>query len=231
MEPNVTIEEVSQKPSLLKMLTSPGEQFERMKGKVKIAVPMILIILVSALLIGVIAYFQTKSPAFTQAAGMTPEMASTTSMIVMITAVVGGIISMLIVYFLGAAIYKIIAMITGSDITYTKILAITVYASVIGLVGTLVNVLLMTVLGGTDPSYTSLAPLFQKGTVMYALGGALNIFSIWQYVVIALGLQIAGDIPKNKAIGIVVTIFVLTTLLAVGTTAFSSMMTANIPQP
>lgn len=232
MEPNVTIEEVSQKPSLLKMLTSPSEQFERMKGKVKIAVPMILLIIVSALLIGVIAYFQTKSPEFTQnlAPGVTPEMASTASIFVMISGVIAGIVSMLVAYFGGAAIYKIIAMITGSDITYSKILAITVYASVIGLVGTLVNVLLMTVLGGTEPSYTSLAPLFQKGSVMYALGGALNIFSIWQYIVIALGLQVAGDIPKNKAIGIVVTMFVLSTLLAVGMASIGSMAGANLPK-
>lgn len=228
MEPNVPMEEVVQKPSLLGMITSPSEQFERMKGKVKIAVPMIVLILSSALLLGIIAYFQTKTPEFTQK--VTPEIAGYTSIFVIVAAVVGGIISMLVSYFVGAAVYKIIAMITGSDITYTKILAITVYASVIGLIGTLINVLLMLVIGGTEVSYTSLAPLFEKGTVLYALGSSLNIFTIWQYAIIALGFQVAGEIPKNKAITIVVTLFVLTTLLSVGIVSLGSLISSAVPK-
>ncbi|WP_379970549.1 Yip1 family protein [Ectobacillus sp. sgz5001026] len=228
MEPNVPMEEVVQKPSLLGMITSPSEQFERMKGKVKIAVPMIVLILSSALLLGIIAYFQTKTPEFTQK--VTPEIAGYTSIFVIVAAVVGGIISMLVSYFVGAAVYKIIAMITGSDITYTKILAITVYASVIGLIGTLINVLLMLVIGGTEVSYTSLAPLFEKGTVLYALGSSLNIFTIWQYAIIALGFQVAGEIQKNKAITIVVTLFVLTTLLSVGIVSLGSLISSAIPK-
>lgn len=228
MEPNVPVEEVVQKPSLLGIITSPSEQFERMKGKVKIAVPMIVLILLSGVLLGIVAYFQTKTPEFAQK--LTPELVGPTGIFVIVAAVVGGIISMLVAYFLGAAVYKIIAMITGSDITYTKIVAITVYASVIGLVGTLVNVLLMLVLGGTELSYTSLAPLFEKGTALYALGSSLNIFSIWQYAIIALGFQIAGGIPKNKAITIVITLFVLTTLLSVGVVSISSLVSSAIPK-
>ncbi|WP_028401528.1 Yip1 family protein [Ectobacillus panaciterrae] len=221
METNVEMQRETAKPSLFGMLTSPGVQFERMRGKTPIAVPMIILIIIQAIMGAAVTYLtiREQAPADVQV----PLWVSTAFGVV---AVVVGVI---IAYFVIAALYKILAMILGSDITYSKLLAITVYTSVISVVGGIANTILMAVLGGTELKYTSLAPLFEKGTVLSSIASSFDIFAIWAYIAMALGLQIAGGFTKNKSIVFVVIVFVVTAAAAAGFTHLGSWLASLAP--
>jgi cellulose synthase/poly-beta-1,6-N-acetylglucosamine synthase-like glycosyltransferase len=45
--------------------------------------------------------------------------------------------------------------------------------------------------------------------MLHALAGRFDIFSIWYYVVIAIGLQIVAGLSKNKAIVLVIILFLI----------------------
>ena len=73
-----------------------------------------------------------------------------------------GAISMAFVFLLSAVVYKVLMMFMSNDTSYKKLLAITVYSSVITLLGVLINTILAFVLGGSGQEmYTGLGPIFR----------------------------------------------------------------------
>ncbi|PGS86678.1 hypothetical protein COC98_28210, partial [Bacillus anthracis] len=58
-------------------------------------------------------------------------------------------ISMAFVFLLSAVVYKVLMVFISNDTSYKKLLAITVYSSVISLLGLLINTILAYILGGS----------------------------------------------------------------------------------
>lgn len=213
MEPNVTVTDADlPKPSLLGVITSPSLQFERMKQKAPIAVPMLLMALVYAVIGGLSAYFLAISPEMVnKLPADVPESAKvfTSPIFVASMGAVGAAIGTMIMFLISALFYKVCMMIMGNDTTYKKLLSISIFTSVIGVLGGLVNVILMAIFGGLDVQYTSLAPLFKSGTMLHSAAKMIEVFSIWGYVVTAIALQKAAGLRKGQAITLVVIVFAI----------------------
>ena len=47
--------------------------------------------------------------------------------------------------------------------------------------------------------YTSLGSLFTQGTFAYGIGNTIEVFYVWNLVLIWLGLQITAGLSKVKA--------------------------------
>ncbi|UOY91124.1 YIP1 family protein [Ectobacillus sp. JY-23] len=212
-----------QKPSLFGMIASPTLQFERMKDKTKVGLPMFMVMLLLAILAAVTTQFL---PTAEQLEGF-PEPSPTTTMIF---AFVGGLVGGYIVLFVVAALYKILALLFGESISYKKLLLILVFTGIIGVLGQAVNVVLMAIIGGDQVSYTSLAPLFESGTIAHSIAGSIEVFTIWNYVLLVLGLQIVGGFSKNKAIAFVVTLFVISTSISAAVTYVGSTLESIFTQ-
>ncbi|MFX3623262.1 MAG: Yip1 family protein [Ectobacillus sp.] len=223
METNVGMLQQAKKPSLFGMIASPSVQFERMKGKTSLALPMVVMLILQAILGGAIAYLASKDPAVLE---MQKDLPSDFEVPVAVTVgfgAGGAAVAALVMYFIMAAFYKIMMVFMGNDTPYGKLLAISVYTSIIGVVGIAINILLMFAFGGYEPTYTSLAPLFEKGTVLYGIASAFEVFSIWSLVVTALGLRIVAGLSNKQATTVVIVIFLITL-------AFTS-ASSFIPQP
>lgn len=211
MEANINTQDVgAKKPSLLGMITSPGEQFERMKTSNAVWGAFWLLVLIAGLVGGFAAYVYSLTP---EAINLNKELGVTVSAAMTYGMGFGVIaISMAFVFLLSAVVYKVLMVFISNDTSYKKLLAITVYSSVISLLGLLINTILAYILGGTGQEmYTGLEPIFASSNgVVKGIVSKFEVFTIWGYAVTWLGLQITAGLTKKQATIITIVFFVLT---------------------
>ncbi|MDI6677802.1 Yip1 family protein [Bacillus wiedmannii] len=210
MEANINTQDVgSKKPSLLGMITSPGEQFERMKTSNAVWGAFWILVLLGGLVGGFTAYVYSLTP---EAIKLNKELGVTVSAGMTYGMGFGvGALTMGFSFLLGAVVYKVLMMFMSNDTSYKKLLAITVYSSVITLLGLLINTILAYILGGSGQEmYTGLGPVFSSSSgVVKGIVSKFEVFTIWGYVVTWLGLQIAAGLTKKQATIITIVFFVL----------------------
>ncbi|HDR7757340.1 TPA: YIP1 family protein [Bacillus cereus] len=211
MEANINTQDVgAKKPSLLGMITSPSEQFERMKRSNAVWGAFWLLVLIAGLVGGFAAYVYSLTP---EAIKLNKELGVTVSAAMTYGMGFGVIaISMAFVFLLSAVVYKVLMIFISNDTSYKKLLAITVYSSVISLLGLLINTILAYILGGSGQEmYTGLEPIFASSSgVVKGIVSKFEVFTIWGYAVTWLGLQITAGLTKKQATIITIVFFVLT---------------------
>jgi hypothetical protein len=110
-------------------------------------------------------------------------------------------------WFLGALILWLVLKIFKGKSSYKQMLSVTGYAAVISTLAS-IAVIITTLITGvfSNISFTSLASLLpdMKGSFLYGAAKALDIFSIWQYVVIAIGAATVSKVEKKSKVYIVV---------------------------
>ncbi|WP_410991113.1 Yip1 family protein [Bacillus cereus] len=211
MEANINTQDVgAKKPSLLGMITSPSEQFERMKTSNAVWGAFWLLVLIAGLVGGFAAYVYSLTPEaikLNKELGVTVSAAMTYGMGFGIIA-----ISMAFVFLLSAVVYKVLMVFISNDTSFKKLLAITVYSSVISLLGLLINTILAYILGGSGQEmYTGLEPIFASSSgVVKGIVSKFEVFTIWGYAVTWLGLQITAGLTKKQATIITIVFFVVT---------------------
>ncbi|KMN46602.1 Yip1 family protein [Bacillus sp. LK2] len=211
MEANLNTQKVGgEKPSLFGMITSPGLQFERMKTSNAVWGAFWILVLLAGIVGGLAAYVGSLTPEaikLNKDLGFDVPPAVTFGMGFGIGALVMGIGS-----FISAAVYKVLMMLMSNDTSYKKLLTISVYSSIISLLGLLINTVLALVLGGSGQEmYTGLGPIFaSSGGVAKGIANNIEVFTIWGFVITWLGLQITAGLSKKKATILMVIFFILT---------------------
>ncbi|HDR7135390.1 TPA: YIP1 family protein [Bacillus cereus] len=211
MEANLNKQKVGgEKPSLFGMITSPGVQFERMKTSNAVWGAFWLLVLLGGLIGGFAAYVYSLTP---EAIELNKELGVTVSAGMTYGMGFGvGALGMGFSFLLSAVVYKVLMVFMSNDTSYKKLLAITVYSSVISLIGVLINIILAYILGGSGQEmYTGLGPIFASSSgVVKGIVSKFEVFTIWGYVVTWLGLQITAGLTKKQATIITIVFFVLT---------------------
>ncbi|PFM63877.1 hypothetical protein COJ48_12980 [Bacillus cereus] len=211
MEANLNTQKVGgEKPSLFGMITSPGLQFERMKTSNAVWGAFWILVLLAGIVGGLAAYVGSLTPEaikLNKDLGFDVPPAVTFGMGFGIGALVMGIGS-----FISAAVYKVLMMLMSNDTSYKKLLTISVYSSIISLLGLLINTVLALVLGGSGQEmYTGLGPIFASSSgVVKGIANNIEVFTIWGFVITWLGLQITAGLSKKKATILMVIFFILT---------------------
>lgn len=107
-------------------------------------------------------------------------------------------------------------MFMSNDTPYMKILSIYLYANLVYYIGGLLNAGLGFIFDGNGTDvYTSLAPLFEQGTVAHGIASSIEIFNIWSLILTGLGLHIVAGLSKKQATILIVIFFILTIALGV----------------
>ncbi|HFJ9480830.1 Yip1 family protein [Bacillus cereus] len=211
MEANLNTQKVGgEKPSLFGIITSPGVQFERMKTSNAVWGAFWLLVLLGGLIGGFAAYVYSLTP---EAIELNKELGVTVSAGMTYGMGFGvGALGMGFSFLLSAVVYKVLMVFMSNDTSYKKLLAITVYSSVISLIGVLINIILAYILGGSGQEmYTGLGPIFASSSgVVKGIVSKFEVFTIWGYVVTWLGLQITAGLTKKQATIITIVFFVLT---------------------
>ncbi|HDR6269317.1 TPA: YIP1 family protein [Bacillus cereus] len=211
MEANINTQDVgAKKPSLLGMITSPGEQFERMKNSNAVWGAFWILSLLSGITGGIGAYVYSLTP---ESIKLNQELGvNVTPVMTFGAGFVFGVIGMIIGFFISAAVYKVLMMLMSNDTSYKKLLTINVYSSIISVLGLLINIVLALILGGSGKElYTGLGPIFaSSGGAVKGIANSIEVFTIWGFVITWLGLQITASLSKKKATILMVIFFILT---------------------
>lgn len=213
METNMNIQDVSVKePSLFGMITSPGVQFERMKTSKRVWGVFFLVALLQGLLGGLSAYVMHTSPEMLKIKKELGEIAGQSSLT---TEVISGIGSSFASAMVGtlfiAAIYKMFMMFFGNDTPYKTLLNIVVYTNIVLIIGGLMNTILSLIFGTGMTQYTNLGLLFTEGTFAYGIGNTIEVFYVWNLVLIWLGLHLTAGLSKVKASIPIIILFIIKT--------------------
>ncbi|PDY95868.1 hypothetical protein CON09_00400 [Bacillus anthracis] len=212
MEANVNTQKAGgEKPSLFGMITSPGLQFERMKTTEKVWGMFFIVALLQGLVGGLNSYITYTSPEMIEMqkklGGEFAKQGSLASDL--ISSTIWGIVGVMIATLVVAAIYKVFMMFYGNDTSYKKIVMIIVYADIVVVIGGLINGIIALILGAGPTAYTSLGPLFNQGSLAYGIGNTIELFYLWNLVLIWLGLQVTAGLSKVKAAIPIIVLFII----------------------
>ncbi|PGZ84335.1 hypothetical protein COE61_11000 [Bacillus thuringiensis] len=212
MEANLNTQKVGgEKPSLFGMITSPGLQFERMKTTEKVWGMFFLVALLQGLVGGLNSYVMYTSPEMIEMQKkLGGEFAKQGSLVSeVISGAIWGIVGVMIATLVIAAIYKVFMMFYGNDTSYKKIVMIIVYADIVVIIGGLINGVIALILGAGPTAYTSLGPLFDQDSLAYGIGNTIELFYLWNIILIWLGLQITAGVSKVKAAIPIIVLFII----------------------
>ncbi|MGM2817823.1 Yip1 family protein [Bacillus cereus group sp. Bce001] len=212
MEANVNTQKAGgEKPSLFGMIASPGLQFERMKTTEKVWGMFFVVALLQGLVGGLNSYITYTSPEMIEMQKkLGGEFAKQGSLVSdVISGTIWGIVGVMIATLVIAAIYKVFMMFYGNDTSYKKIVMIIVYADIIVIIGGLINGVIALILGAGPTAYTSLGPLFDQGSLAYGIGNTVELFYLWNLVLIWLGLQVTAGLSKVKAAIPIIVLFII----------------------
>ncbi|PEZ27009.1 hypothetical protein CN345_24080 [Bacillus thuringiensis] len=211
MEANINTQDVgAKKPSLLGMITSPGEQFERMKASEKVWGMFFLVTLLQGLVGGLTTYVVNTSPEMIKMQKELGELAGKGSITSEVIYGIGsGFVGTMIGALFVSAIYKVFMMFFGNDTSYKKLLTIVVYTNIILIIGGLINGIIALILDGGATQYTSLGTLFEQGSLAYGIGNTIELFYLWNLVLIWLGLQVIAGLSKVKAAMPIIVLFII----------------------
>ncbi|KEK21637.1 Yip1 family protein [Bacillus gaemokensis] len=212
MESNTVLnDELVKKPSIFSMITSPTLQFQRMRTQKPILLPLIIILFLTIITSALFSYVTLNNPVLKQM-NNTSAFQIPTYISFLTTfgfAAVSGIISV----FCAPIFYKNIMIFFGVDTTYKEVLCVTLYSIFIMKLGMLLNGTIAVLLGDYQISYTSLAPLLTDNLILYAMAQRVDVFAIWYYIVLGIGLYVLTGLHKKKIMILVIVLFIITTTL------------------
>jgi heme A synthase len=231
MEANLNTQKAGgEKPSLFGMITSPGLQFERMKTSEKVWGMFFLIALLQGLLSAFTTYVTNTSPEMVKMKKELGEFAGQSSLTSdVIYGTVSGTLGAMLATFVVAAIYKVFMMFYGNDTSYKKLVTIIVYTNIVVIIGGFINAIIALILGVAPTAYTSLGPLFEQGSVAYGIGSSIEVFYLWNIVLIWLGLQITAGVSKVKAAIPIIVLFIIKALFLAAIVMLIAAFLPNMP--
>jgi hypothetical protein len=191
------------KPSLFGMLGNPGEQFERIRNRPTIWGAMIMVTLITT--IGMFLTFINMDMEGVMGEGVAAEQAAVIKTITTITGVVTGLFTPIISILISSAIILIIAKIAHSDVTFKQLFSLNTYTYLIPALGVLINGIIHMFIGGNaEIAVTSLAGLINSESSILS---SIELFSIWQLILIGMGLHKVARLSKGVSWTIVIVFF------------------------
>ena len=196
------------KPSLFGMIFSPGEQFERIRERPVIWWPLILM----TILMTAVAVITALGMDYSAVPGM--EMSAEDLEMMKMFGVVGAGVAGLFVTPIGFLIFGLIswgiAKIAKSNVTFKQMFSLMIFISFITTIGQLLNQLIILAISGKpELLLTSLNSFVGATGVLGAVLGMIEVFTIWYYILLALGLIKVAKLSKPVAITISIIFFAI----------------------
>jgi hypothetical protein len=203
-----------QKPSLLKMFWRPKEQFVKIRSNPIIATPLIIVTVIYIMASMVKALLIRAEDLMLP--GMTVQESDMVAATAKAFTAMSGFISPVFTILFMTLIYFIILKIARKNTTFKQLFSMNTYIFVVQAVGLLVNSLLMMVIDSSSGSAITSLALFNRD---WSLLNAIELFTIWKFVLTAIGFYLVGQLSKSTSIILVIVLFIIqssTTLLGIG---------------
>jgi hypothetical protein len=215
---------------LVEIFYQPAAFFERLINNPKILVPyLVLFLIVAGFFYGaadLIMKMQVESPRFQaqmQGQEMTPKVMAAMKYSTMIF----GTLSMMLIPLLAAALALFWCnFVFAGKAGFKQLLSMMLYGEVLYMAGGLL-MLPMMLAKGTIMVSLSLAVLAVSSgpeSILYVALSKINLFLIWEIIIIGIGLSILYKVPRNKGYLMSVLSMGMLSILHVIATAIGSMM-------
>jgi len=114
-----------------------------------------------------------------------------------------------------------------------KYFSMTAYIMLLSIVRDLIHALFLNYFGGNNINayVTSIASLLDPemtGSILYSIASSLEVFNIWNYILLGIGFAYVGNVEKKKSYVTAVVLFLLTMLISIGWTALRSGVAARM---
>ncbi|MEH6945337.1 Yip1 family protein [Bacillus sp. JJ722] len=209
-------EVVASKPSLFGIIWSPVEQFEKIRNRPTIWIPLLIVTVIYV--IG--TYFSISQMNYSELLGDAIP-ADQMEIVMTVSKIVGAVASVfvpIIMILISSALYLLVAKIAGSKVTYQQLLSMKTLIMLISAIGLIFNGLFnITINNESDYTITSLAGVLGSDNVMF---GSVELFTIWSVVLTAIGLQKTAQLSK----GLSWTVSIAFYLISLGYTYVSSII-------
>ncbi|WP_066065932.1 Yip1 family protein [Neobacillus soli] len=206
MELEKEVSTPKENPSLLGMFTSPGQQFERIREKPKIWVPLIIVSILYVF--GTIFMALSMDESILAGQDIPEDQKELILMITKITVAITGIVSPIFGVLITSVIQLVIAKIASSAVTFKQLFSMNTFIMIIGAVGLILNMALRFGIGGKPEIYiTSLAGVLNQDKV--SVLGSIEVFGIWGVILTALGLHKTAQFSKGLAWTIAIAFFLI----------------------
>ncbi|WP_338469284.1 YIP1 family protein [Niallia sp. XMNu-256] len=201
-----------QKPNLMKILWKPTKEMQNIRQNPIIAFPLImitiLVVLAHTLKALSISIEDIRLP------GMSIQEAEMVAANTKAFTAMTGFISPVITITAATILYYIMMKIARKEVTFKQLFSMNTFISFIGAIGLLANSLLWNVIDGsqTGVMLTSLGELFNQEDILL---NSIELFTIWQLIVTAIGFQIVGRLSRLTSIILVFFFFLIRISLSV----------------
>ncbi|MCY7792550.1 YIP1 family protein [Bacillus haynesii] len=182
MEANGETTPQVKKPSLLGIITSPVRQFERMRERPAIWLPMIIVLALSAF--SVYLVYRELSQF-----NIDPGMAA-----------ISKVFQMLIFFVLSALVLWLISKIGNGETSFICMVSLSVFATFVTAIRDVITSLVF-YFSNSPVAFTfaSLAGYIPAEEPLLSVLGMFDLFTIWSYALVAVGLQKAAGASKRAS--------------------------------
>ena len=213
--------------TLVNIFVSPREAYEAIDRQPRWVLPLVIVIIaavVAGMFVAPMAMEERMAEQrdkLIEQRGMTPEQADQAlavgAKIGKITApIMAAVGSVVVIVVVALALLFLGNVILGGESSFKKLFAMYAWTSLIGVLATIVKVPLM-LSRGTANVQTSLAALLdpgQKGTFLYQLLTHTDVFSLWQLLLVCIGMAVIYRFTVKKATTGVVPLYVIYAVVA-----------------
>ncbi|WP_185971103.1 YIP1 family protein [Alkalicoccobacillus porphyridii] len=214
-----SVDSSTAKPSVIGIFTSPIVQFQRIKDTPLVVIPLFILIAISLIASGLIAYIPDYSAVIQmtleQGLDTSNEFAEAMEVFTRLIVFISGLFVPVFISLLPAFIFWVVGKVLGSMVSFKQLFSMMLYVSLIVALGSLFNSIVV-VLFNLDPMtvVTGVSMLFDPLDPLAPLLSFFDIFNIWYIILTALGLGYVAGFNKGAAWSLPIVLSLITAFIA-----------------
>jgi hypothetical protein len=193
------------KPSFWGMVTSPGEQYTRIRENPVFWGPLIIAAVLGAVMMALQIFFAFEHPELVKEMFKVPEGQPAFSpeqmkpFTIGVTAV-AFLFTMPVSVLIGALVIWVLTMLFQGEASFRQLFSLEAHLQVFSLMGLAVNLVAVAAFGlNPQIPVTSLAGIVDAEGALLGILSSVELFIIWNTIVLAGGLQVVAGLSKGKA--------------------------------
>jgi len=211
---------------IINIFFSPAKVFQSLKEKPSWALPLV-IVLVFVALTAVVTVITTKDVAMAKQEeilkerGMSEEQIQQAKVFMtgpmpVIFGAIGAIIVTGVILLLFALLLNVLIPALGGVGSFARVFSVVSHSALVMVPGNIIRLLLIVVTKSlyATTSLAAFTPNLARNSIAFQLLASFDLFTIWEMILVAMGIRIANDMKKNNAYLLVFGIWVASVILS-----------------
>jgi hypothetical protein len=211
---------------IINIFFSPAKVFQSLKEKPAWTLPLV-IVLVFVALTAVVTVISTKDVAMAKQEeilkerGMSEEQIQQAKVFMtgpmpIIFGAIGAIIVTGVILLIFALLLNVLIPTLGGVASFARVFSVVSHSALVMVPGNIIRLLLILVTKSlyATTSLAAFTPNLARNSIAFQLLASFDLFTIWEMILVAMGIRIANDMKKNNAYLLVFGIWVGSVILS-----------------